>query len=280
VLPLGSRNPAGEAKAALVIIRDETERLALERSTARARDLLDLVVRMLGHDMKAPLSVIQGYLEMDRAAIKGAKGPQDYAPVAAHMEKMAEAVVDMQVLMGNARSLSRLPGLDEAEPKLTELDLTRTVRQMVDLLLPIARSRNVSLEGSLDERVAANVVLGFDSVPRNLIDNAIKYTPPGGAVEVSLAVHDGKVVLRVADTGPGIPPGKEDQLFRKFERLGAEKGSTEGHGLGLSIVAKLVELSKGTIRLGDRQDGRSGAVFVVELPAASPSGGPPRAGAP
>jgi signal transduction histidine kinase len=74
------------------------------------------------------------------------------------------------------------------------------------------------------------------------------------------------VRLTVEDTGSGIAPEKRELLFRKFERLGAEKGPIEGQGLGLSIAAKLVELSGGRISVADRADGRPGTQFLVEIP--------------
>jgi signal transduction histidine kinase len=118
------------------------------------------------------------------------------------------------------------------------------------------------------EGVLTRTAPGFDSVPRNLLDNAIKYSPPGGRITVALSAEGDRARLTVSDTGEGIPPEKVDRLFRKFERLGAEKGAQEGHGLGLSIVAKLVELSAGTVHVEDRTDGRPGAVFRVEVPLA------------
>jgi signal transduction histidine kinase len=125
------------------------------------------------------------------------------------------------------------------------------------------------MEASIQPDVRARVLPGFESVVQNLLDNAIKYTPGGGTVGVRLFTDGSHVGIEVWDTGPGIPPDKREKLFRKFERLGVEGGLTEGHGLGLSIVSKMVELAGGTVSVGDRDDGQPGAVFTVELPSSA-----------
>ncbi len=265
--PLGRRDGSGEVEAVLLMLRDETKRYTLEKATEESREVLDLVIRMLGHDLKAPLTVLQGYIDLDKMRLDGAVDPAVTAKVKADLDRMGEAVVGMHMMMGNARALSRLAATGESVPESVESDLTKITRQACDLLQPVAMSHQLKLERQIQEGVKVHVVPGFDSVPRNLIDNAIKYTPPGGSILVSLTADAFKVRLQVTDTGPGIPQEKQGQLFRKFERLGAEKGQAEGHGLGLSIVAKLVELSGGTIRAEDREGGKSGALFVVDLPA-------------
>jgi PAS domain S-box-containing protein len=265
--PLGRREASGEVEAVLLMLRDETKRYALEKATEESREVLDLVIGMLGHDLKAPLTVLQGYIDLDKMRLDGPIDPAVSAKVKADLDKMGEAVVGMHMMMGNARALSRLAATGDSGPESVGVDLTKLTRQACDLLQPVVMSHQLRLERSIAEGVKVHVVPGFDSVPRNLVDNAIKYTPPGGTVTVTLSADPFKVRLQVEDTGPGIPPEKKDQLFRKFERLGAEKGQAEGHGLGLSIVSKLVELSGGTIRAEDREDGKSGALFVVDLPS-------------
>ena len=270
VLPLGRRDTKDEAEAALVMLRDETDRRALEAATTRSRDVLDLVIRMLGHDLKAPLTVVQGDIDLGRMRLSAAESSAQVQAVRADLEKMSQAIVGMQLMMGNARALSRLAAVGDGGPGLVEIDLTRLVRQAADLLRPTAEAKQVRLEMALLEGVWVKAAPGFDSVPRNLVDNAVKYTPPGGTVTASLAAVDGRAVLTVADTGEGIPPERADLLFRAFERLGAEKGAQEGHGLGLAIVAKLVEISGGKVRVENRTDGKAGAVFRVEVSLGKP----------
>ena len=102
---------------------------------------------------------------------------------------------------------------------------------------------------------------------RNLIENAISFSPPGGLITVSLGRRDGSVVVSVEDEGPGLPPGKTEAIFDRFysERPAGEKFGTHS-GLGLSISKQIVDAHGGTISAVNRGDGQSGARFTVRLP--------------
>ena len=102
----------------------------------------------------------------------------------------------------------------------------------------------------------------------NLVDNAIKFTPGGGAVTVSLAREDGGYGLAVADSGPGIPAALRARAVERFYRLESSR-STAGSGLGLSLVAAVAQLHGGRLVL---EDNRPGLVARLTLPA---NGGPP-----
>jgi len=100
----------------------------------------------------------------------------------------------------------------------------------------------------------------------NLIENALKFTPGGEAVEIR-ALEDGKaVVIEVADSGPGVPPDELSKIFEELYR-GANARGTEGSGLGLALVQRIVELHGGQIEVRSRQEDPSGTVFTVRLPA-------------
>jgi two-component system OmpR family sensor kinase len=108
----------------------------------------------------------------------------------------------------------------------------------------------------------------------NLLENALRHTDPGTAVEASVERVDGLVVLSVEDDGPGVPPNLHDKVFERFFRgAGDQSGSS---GLGLSIVRAVAESHRGNVRLEPPLDGR-GARFVVRLPAAAAPGRPARA---
>jgi two-component system phosphate regulon sensor histidine kinase PhoR len=106
----------------------------------------------------------------------------------------------------------------------------------------------------------------------NLIENAIKYTPPGSRVDVTAAVEDANVIVRVADNGPGVDARHRDRLFERFYRVDAgrsrEKGGT---GLGLSIVKNLVQSMGGTVGVSANEP--RGCVFWVSLPRPSTGAG-------
>jgi signal transduction histidine kinase len=100
----------------------------------------------------------------------------------------------------------------------------------------------------------------------NLLENAIKYTPPGGRIKIAAAAEGDQIILRVSDTGPGIPAADQPYVFDKFFRASNVPDDTGGTGLGLSIVKSIVDSHQGRIWL-DSQLGR-GTVFTVVLPKA------------
>jgi two-component system sensor histidine kinase ChvG len=106
---------------------------------------------------------------------------------------------------------------------------------------------------------------------RNLISNAVTFSPPGGSIRLSAQRQGGDVVVSVSDEGPGIPEGKLEAVFQRFytERPAGEKFGTHS-GLGLSISKQIVDAHGGTIRAENRHDGSGqvcGARFIVRLPA-------------
>jgi signal transduction histidine kinase len=102
----------------------------------------------------------------------------------------------------------------------------------------------------------------------NLISNAVKYTPSGGSIVVSATLEEDEIVVRVADTGPGIPPDKQAGLFGKFYRVGGQETlKEEGHGLGLAIVKSIVEAHGG--RVGVESAVGQGTAFTSALPLTS-----------
>jgi signal transduction histidine kinase len=98
----------------------------------------------------------------------------------------------------------------------------------------------------------------------NLLGNALRYTPRGGSIDVSLTKSDGEVVLRVADTGPGIPAEERERVFERFVRLDPARGAG-GAGLGLAIARWVAEAHSGRVRIVS--SGSDGSVFAVNLPA-------------
>ncbi|KAH1281793.1 hypothetical protein KXX11_004119, partial [Aspergillus fumigatus] len=140
-------------------------------------------------------------------------------------------------------------------------------RRVLEDLMPLAEAKHIDIgvEGIQDAQVWASE-LDMIAVVKNLVDNAIRYTPQGGRVDLSVAVSAGATVLRVQDNGPGIPLAERERVFDPFYRV---LGSTQtGSGLGLSIVQAIAQRVGAQIRL-DFSDpaAQAGLSVCVVLPA-------------
>jgi len=148
----------------------------------------------------------------------------------------------------------------------TESDLQEIARQAVELYADVADVKQIKLE--FEEGVAVPVFV--DSVRTrqavaNLIDNAVKYTPDGGAVKVRAYLENGDAVLKVCDTGPGVPVAEQPRIWERLYR-GDQSRSQSGLGLGLSLVRAIVEAHGGKATV--RNASEHGAIFELRLPAA------------
>jgi len=158
-----------------------------------------------------------------------------------------------------------------------EVDLVRSIREMVDELEVVARVADVELV--VREPLSLPVIEAdgprLVQVLRNLITNAVKFTPSCGTVTISAEQTADRVFVRVTDTGVGIAPEHQDKIFDRFFQvnLSSSKGRTHGQGLGLAIVRIIVEQHGGTIAV--QSEPRRGSTFTVELPLRRPIPSPP-----
>jgi two-component system OmpR family sensor kinase len=147
---------------------------------------------------------------------------------------------------------------------MVSVDVAAAVVNAIADVLPIAMQRGIDI--GADEMVSANVraiELDVGTVIKNLVSNAVRYTPDGGTIDLSTRVQNGMVDVEVTDTGPGID---ETLLPRVFDRFFRANTDIEGSGLGLSIVKAIVTRYGGTVTLRNRSDGQSGIVATVSFP--------------
>jgi len=157
-------------------------------------------------------------------------------------------------------------------PSYAEVDLARLVRQTAAHFDALAEERQVRFRIETPEGVPAQAdPAKLQRVLLNLLSNAFKFVPPGGAVRCRLAVDAGLARLTVEDTGPGVRPELREAIFERFRQGdGSATRAAGGTGLGLSIAKEFVELHGGTIGVDDAPEG--GARFTVTLPLAAPAG--------
>jgi signal transduction histidine kinase len=218
------------------------------------------LVANISHDLRTPLASLHGYLET--LSIKG-----DSLVEADRHRYLSIALDQSRKVGGLAQALFELArlehGLVRPSPEQFSLpDLVQDVFQKFELS---AEARHVRLAADFPRQLPAVVAdLGMiERVLTNLLDNALRYTPEGGVIEVEVGYQDGKVSVTVSDSGPGIPAELLDGLFR---RPFSSAETRRGGGLGLLIVHRMLELNQSQIRLVEREG--KGATFRFELPAA------------
>ncbi len=209
----------------------------------RAKSLQELMLHIVSHDLKNPLAVLSGYVDIMR---------EDFNPE--YLDAMQMAIEEASNIIEKARLFSKL-GAGKIDQERELVNLRELVEKSVSLLSHKYPEGRVKIEVG-DIEIYAFPLLGEVFV--NLIDNAFKY----GASEVIVSCRedDEHVEIRVADDGPGIPDERKERIFDAFETLSTKKGS----GLGLSIVRMIVELHNGKIFVEDNKP--KGSVFVIQLP--------------
>ncbi len=170
-------------------------------------------------------------------------------------------------LLHFSRSERRLARLSPAPAPLAPL-----VREAAEVFAPLAAARGVTLCTELTDGVVAPVDAdALRQMLLNLLDNAVKYGPPGQTVTLGLTVADGRARVSVDDEGPGIPAAERERIWDRFWRLERDRGSAvAGTGIGLSVVRELVALHGGRTWVEDapasQRGDRAGSRFVIELP--------------
>lgn len=219
-------NPVVEARdkrGAVVVILDVTEQQNRE-------ELRREFTANVSHELKTPLTSISGYAEIMKS---GLVQPAD-------MGRFSEKIyVEAQRLITLVGDIIRLSQLDEGKVAVqkTAIDLYRAASIVVDRIKDVAEREKVSIDIQGQPAVVQGAEQILDEMIFNLCDNAIKYNKPGGQVHVTVSVEHGHAVLKVADTGIGIPEEDKERIFERFYRVDkSHSKQIGGTGLGLSIV--------------------------------------------
>jgi len=248
----------------------EAERAARAEAEAANR-AKDEFLATLSHELRTPLSAILGwtYVLQQRRAELGelARGIDTIQRNALSQARLIEDLLDMSRIVAGKVSLE----LQTVVPALL-------VEQVVSSAMPAAQAKNILILARLD---AAMLPVNGDpqrllQVFRNLLANAIKFTPEGGTVEIHAAVNRAELAVTIEDSGVGISPEFLPHVFERFRQAdGSTTRSQGGLGLGLAIVSRLVELHGGTVTASSAGLGQ-GACFEVRLPlvADAPPGDP------
>jgi len=238
---------------------ERQERIAAQReSQAKSKFLA-----RISHELRTPLNAVLGFAELMIAEADGMPPGQrvkleHIRSAGAHLLSLINEVLDLSILQSGEMRIAMEP-----------VSLARVVGETLPLMLPQAGARGIALHtDGLDVAVRADATR-LRQVIFNLVSNAIKYNRDGGHVHIGARADHTTVTLSVRDTGRGIAPALIKHLFEPFNRLGLEREGIEGTGIGLAVVAAIVE------RMGGRVSATSalgaGSEFVVALERADAS---------
>jgi two-component system phosphate regulon sensor histidine kinase PhoR len=231
------------------------EREAADRLRALAAQK-DEFVSSVSHELRTPVTSILGYSEDLGEADLPETERRSVEIILRNARRLAELVDDLLNMSRDAELTTSTA---------TAIDVRSALDHCVEDLAAIADRARVAVEiGEGEPAVVAGDRLALDRVLVNLLANAIKFTPPGGRVDITLSHDDGVARVEIADTGRGIPPDEVDKVFERFYRVTGEKEFVPGTGLGLPIVRDLVTRMGGRVEL--RSDGETGTTAIVELP--------------
>jgi signal transduction histidine kinase len=232
---------------------DEFDRLAgnLNAMLDQITKLMDGVKQVsnnIAHDLRGPLNRIRAGLELSLAK---SRTPEEYrAVLEATVSEIDNLLMTFNALLTIAQAESGARRQD-----FTDIDLTSLAADVAELYDPLAEEKGLTLTVTLTPGVTVpgNRHL-LSQALANLLDNAVKYTPAGGAIALSVTAPATGPELTVADTGPGVPAEHRDLVLERFARLESSR-NTPGSGLGLSLVAAVAGLHRAALRLADNAPG-------------------------
>jgi len=225
--------------------------------TVRALTLQRRFIADAAHELRSPMTAMS--LQAERLA--ASEMPDE---ARARLGTLSAGLSRTRVLLDQLLTLARTQ--EAGGGHLTHVPLKKAIQECLEDLVPLAEAKAIDLGvvGDADPAVSGRPV-DIKILVKNLVDNAIRYTPQGGRVDISVAESRGRVVLDVDDTGPGIPAEERERVFDPFYRV---LGNGEiGSGLGLAITASIANQIGAVIALLERPDGAQGLRARVVFPA-------------
>ncbi len=249
-------------------LMDVSEFREAERATREARDVAEDASRAksefianISHELRTPLQSILGFSELGVA--RGRESPK----LATMFESIHASGQRMLALVNDLLDVSKIESA-AGTFHMERCDLRAHIRSVAREFDPLLQPRRLQLDCAIGEQPLSAKVdpLRFQQVIRNVLANAVKFSPEGGRIELSAGLRDdGQILISIADRGPGVPPAELEAIFDAFVQSSQTKDGSGGTGLGLAICRKIVDLHGGSIGATNRDGG--GALFSIVLPA-------------
>jgi PAS domain S-box-containing protein len=266
-----------EAEEKIKILNRRLERRSQELATAneglslqnreveRANRLKSEFLASMSHELRTPLNTILGFSELLSEETAGSLNDKQKRFVT-HIQRDAHHLLE---LINDILDLSKIEA-GRLELHLEIFAMAVPAAEVLTSIRPLAASKGINIDSDLDTALTLNADrVRFKEILYNLLSNAIKFTPSGGRVWIESSIASGSVQILVGDTGIGIAPEDQEEIFESFRQASATtKGVREGTGLGLAITKRLVEQHGGTLRV-ESEPGK-GSRFYVTFPMAGP----------
>jgi len=246
-----SRDEFGQLASTFNKMAEEIE----SQDTLKRRFIADA-----SHEIRTPLSTVKMLTQTLQHSSHLNKA--QIGELLADMEMEVDRLSD---LVNNLLELTRIEAQKDMSTDLEEVQLSHMVKKIVRRFEPVAEARGISLRLIAEDVEVESHYNSLFRIVQNLIDNALKYTPKGGEVEISLQQLKDKALIKIKDTGIGIKPEDLQNIFGRFYRVDpARTGSQGGFGLGLSLAKELCQ--KLNIHIGVESEFGKGTAFSLHIP--------------
>jgi signal transduction histidine kinase len=243
--------------------REKARAEAAAARERRAREERDSLVAMVTHDLATPLGVIRGSIQFARQGGTGATADMERLWV--RLDRAAGRATSLIRTLGDARALDA----GELPLEVRPVDLRSLIAGVVQMMDRVSERHPIALIMPNHPVMVDGDAERLQRVFENLVGNAIKYSPDGGAVEIALVVSDGEAVVTVQDHGIGISPEALSRIFQRGYRAQEAQAIAPGLGLGLNISWEIVKRHGGSLHV--RSSTPSGSMFILRLPIDAPA---------
>lgn len=210
----------------------------------------------VSHEFKTPLASIQGFAKLLQSDNLSKEDQKEYSQI------IINETDRLTKLSTNILRLTKLENQTSVGKK-TRFSLDEQIRNIILILEPEWSKKNIDLDINLEDIMYVGNSELMGQIWQNIINNAIKFTPENGTIKVDLFRSDTCIMVKISDNGPGISKEMQQKIFEKFYQADHSR-ATEGNGLGLALVKRIVDLCKGKVSVENLYEG--GVCFNVELP--------------